>query len=310
MKEFIQRTVCPDPKNKAYVSVKGGGKNHCILGNPDGRVYEWSVLPDCTGYGHGRAIETIGSDDRLCRGNAENYWAYTQDGFRRGQTPQVGSIMCWRKGKAGNSKDGAGHVAFVEEVNAAGDVIVSQSAWSGTKENKRYWCRRKIKRINGTYSIGAEYRFQGFIYLYDPVHIKPVENAVYRLYNPNGDEHMFTYNIGEANSLSRAGWVYEGIGWYAPTEGAPVYRLYNTYDGDHVLTVKEDERDKLTKIGWKYEGIAFRSDEKKEVPVYRVYNRYSGEHFYTKNKAEINKLVDLGWKSEGIAFYGMKEEKK
>lgn len=306
---FKQRTTCPDPKNKAYVSAEHGGKNHSILGNKDGRIYAYSVLPNCTGYVHGRTIEITGSDDKLCRGNAENYWAY-KDGFPRSQTPKVGSIMCWRKGRAGNSSDGAGHVAFIEEVNQHGDVVVSESGWTGTKENGRYWRLRKLKRVNGTYALGVNYFFQGFIHIYEAGAIKPVEDAVYRLYNPNGGQHMFTYNIGEANSLSRAGWAYEGIGWYAPKEGAPVYRLYNTYNGDHVLTMKEAERDKLTKIGWKYEGIAFRSDKKKAVPIYRVYNRHSGEHFYTKNKTEVKKLVGLGWKSEGIAFYGMKEENK
>lgn len=306
---FKKRTTCPDPKNRAYCSVEGGGLNHCILGNPDGRLYKWSVLPDCTGGVHGRAIETVGSDDRLCRGHAENYWAYTQDGYRRSQTPEVGSIMCWRKGRAGRSDDGKGHVAFVEEVNQRGDVLVSESGWTGTKENGRYWRLRKLKRVNNTYALGVNYFFQGFIHVYDPVRIAPVDCAVFRMYNPNDDQHVWTLNNGEANSLSRAGWIYEGIGWYAPKEGAPVYRLYNPNEGDHVLTMNEKEVDRLISYGWKPEGIAFRSDEKKFVPVYRLYCFDNGDHVYTTSKHERDNLITAGWKYEGIAFYG-KEERK
>lgn len=45
--------------------------------------------------------------------------------------------------------------------------------------------------------------------------ITPEENAVYRLYNPNDGQHMFTASVGEAQSLVDVGWVYEGIAFYA-----------------------------------------------------------------------------------------------
>lgn len=296
---FTPRLVCPDAKNKAYVKTTYGGLNHAILGNANGRLYEGSVLPNCVGYCKGRGIEIVG-DDLLPNGNAENWWA-TKDNFSRGQTPKVGAVMCWRKGKAGVSSDGAGHVAFVEEVNSKGDVVVSESGWTGTKANGRYWRLRTLKRVNGTYALGVNYFFQGFIYVYEADTIKTVENAVYRLYNKNSGAHMFTYNVGEANSLVRAGWLYEGIAWKEPKKGTPVYRLYNPNSGDHVLTKAEKERDKLQKLGWKYEGIAFYSDGK--TAVYRLYNPNSGAHFYTANKTERDALVQKGWKNEGVGFY-------
>lgn len=301
MIEFKQRTVCPDAKNKAYLMVSHGGKNHCIEGNPKGRIAEGCVLPNCTGYVHGRVIEIVGADDMLCKGNAENYWDY-KDGLPHTQIPKVGSIMCWRKGKAGDAKDGAGHVAFVEQVNSHGDVVVSESGWTGTKANGRYWRRRKLKRVNGTYSLGIDYKFQGFIHVYDAKEIVPVKDGVYRLYNPNGKQHMFTTKVAEANSLVRGGWTYERIGWKTASDGKPVFRLYNPNTGDHVFTTKMNERLALEKYGWKYECIAFFSDGK--TPIYRLYNPNSGDHMYTAMEEEKKALVVAGWKYEGIAFYG------
>jgi hypothetical protein len=139
--------------------------------------------------------------------------------------------------------------------------------------------------------------------VYDPVRINPVKDGVYRLYNPNGNEHMFTLNHGEANSLVRAGWRYEGIGWYAPTEGVNVYRLYNRRD--HLLTTNAQERDKLVALGWKYEGIAMHSGG--DAEVYRLYNAHSGEHMYTADYKERDALIRMGWRYECIALRGEKK---
>lgn len=296
---FKPRLTCPDVKNKAYIKTTYGGLNHAIEGNPKGRIYEGSVLPNCVGYGKGRGIEWTGKDC-LPNSYAENWWT-TKDGFKRDLTPSVGSIVCWRKGKAGNSSDGAGHIASVEDVNSYGDILTSDSGWTGTKHNGRYWRLRWLRRVNGTYAIGTDYYLQGFIHVFDPVNIVPVADAVYRLYNPRSGFHFFTKNIEEANSLSRAGWVYEGVAWKATNKGAPVYRLYNPNDGDHVFTTDEREKDKLRALGWNYEGVAFESDGK--TPIYRLYNPNSGEHFYTADKKEKDALVRKGWKNENIAFY-------
>lgn len=301
MIEYKQRTVCPDVKNKAYLQTSHGGKNRCIEGNSKGRIAEGCVLPNCTGYVHGRAIEIIGSDEMLCRGNAENYWGYN-DGLSRSQTPKVGSIMVWRKGKAGDSSDGAGHVAWVESINSKGDVVVSESGWTGTKANGRYWRRRKLKRVNGTYSIGSSYRFMGFIHCFDRKEITAVEGGIYRLYNPYGYQHMFTANLAEANSLVRGGWTYERIGWRVANAGDPVFRLYNPNTGDHVFTLRMKERLALEKYGWRYECVAFFSSGK--TPVYRLYNEKSGDHMYTASVEERDTLIRNGWNDEGIAFYG------
>jgi hypothetical protein len=138
----------------------------------------------------------------------------------------------------------------------------------------------------------------------------PVEaGGMYRLYNLNTGEHFYTASAYEAGVDVKAGWRYEGIGWYAPkTSSTPVYRLYNPNAGDHHYTTSAAERDMLVKAGWRDEGIGWYSDDAKGVAVYREYNpnATSGAHNFTTNKAEDDMLANAGWNQEGIAWYGVK----
>jgi hypothetical protein len=38
---------------------------------------------------------------------------------------------------------------------------------------------------------------------------------IYRVYNPNSGQHLFTVNANERNNLVQLGWHDEGVGWYA-----------------------------------------------------------------------------------------------
>ena len=114
-------------------------------------------LPNCTCYAWGRFYEIAGTKPKLSLSNAENWWGHN-DGYKRGQTPKLGAVICWRKGQAGNGSDGAGHVAVVEVIYDNGDILTSNSAWKGT----RFYTRR-ITKASG-YSLGSGYTFQGFIY--------------------------------------------------------------------------------------------------------------------------------------------------
>lgn len=130
------------------------------------------------------------------------------------------------------------------------------------------------------------------------------ERTMYRLYNPNTGEHFYTATEEERDDLSRVGWTYEGIGWIAPTTGAPVYRLYNPNapGGDHHYTGSKEERDNLVSVGWRYEGIGWYSGG--PVKIYRQYNpnASSGTHNYTASLEENDMLVSLGWRYEGIGW--------
>ena len=130
---------------------------------------------------------------------------------------------------------------------------------------------------------------------------------MYRLYNPNSGEHFYTSSIVEREHLKSVGWNYEGIGWYAPTEGNPVYRLYNPNAGDHHYTLSRTEHDYLVSVGWRPEGVGWASaDEETGIALYRQYNpnAIAGSHNYTSSKFENDSLVSKGWMAEGIGWYG------
>ncbi len=143
----------------------------------------------------------------------------------------------------------------------------------------------------------------------------PIRNeSMYRLYNPYSGEHHYTSDLVERGELMKAGWVYEGEAWIAPSRSnTPVYRLYNPNEplGDHHYTRDEAEYDELVEAGWTGEGIGWYSDDAKGTPLYRVYNPnayatgMTGAHHYTASKDEADSLVELGWVAEDIAWYGV-----
>lgn len=131
---------------------------------------------------------------------------------------------------------------------------------------------------------------------------------MYRLYNPNSGEHLYTASASERDNLTPLGWVYEGIGWNAPeTSNSPVYRLYNPNSGDHHYTLSADEKNWLVTLGWRDEGVGWYSDDNQTVPIYRQFNPNAtiGTHNYTRSKDENDWLGTLGWHLEGIGWYGV-----
>lgn len=149
---YKPRLTAPSTSDKNWIKSTKGGYNYCI------EIKNGSCLPNCVGYAWGRWRELLGSKPNLSTGNAEN-WFNKKDGYTRGQEPKVGAVICWRKGKAGDSSDGAGHVAIVEEVKSNGDVVTSNSAYNGT----RFYTKTYKKSNN--YYMGSKYTFQGFIYI-------------------------------------------------------------------------------------------------------------------------------------------------
>lgn len=140
-KKYSARTSAPSKTNKYY--YKNNIFYQCGYG-----------IPNCTCYAWGRFYELIGSEPKLYTGNAET-WYGKKDGYKRGKTPKLGAVICWRKGVVGNESDGAGHVAIVEKIYSDGSILTSNSAWGGSK-----FYTKKIKK---GYALSG-YVFQGFIY--------------------------------------------------------------------------------------------------------------------------------------------------
>ena len=151
--KFVARTKAPSETNKFYIKAGKGGYDRAIEINKKTH----SCLPNCCGEVHGRWLECQNQTnykkyDKLCTGDAESYYGYKKDGYKRSQTPKLGAIICWYgKGKL------AGHVAFVEKIYSNGDVLTSNSAYG----HSLFYTKKYLKKKN--YYMGDNYVWQGFI---------------------------------------------------------------------------------------------------------------------------------------------------
>ena len=203
---YNPRLTEPSSNDLNWIHTSKGGKNSCILitGN--------SVLPNCVGYAWGRFMEVLGSTPKLARTNAENWYNYN-DGYERGQEPKLGAVICFAKGQAGVSSDGAGHVAIVEQINSDGSIVTSNSDYGG----RRFFTRIFTK----PYSMRG-YTFQGFIY--NPAVKDEVKcETVNKLYLPASASSWRVYDLGVQPIKKNAkaflkpskfgGLTYDILGW-------------------------------------------------------------------------------------------------
>lgn len=155
---YTPRTTRPANGDKRWTKYapKDGyyGYNNQIYGSPS--AWAGSVLANCTGYVHGRWMElgNTTTEYNLSNGHAKTYWGH-DDGYARGQTPQLGAVLCMGGGSAG-------HVAIVEEILDNGDIMCSESNYdSSIFEYVRRYKNLGYRRSSSSMSIGG---FQGFIY--------------------------------------------------------------------------------------------------------------------------------------------------
>ena len=134
---------------------------------------------------------------------------------------------------------------------------------------------------------------------------------VYRLYNYENGEHLYTTDVNERNILfSTEAWDYEDVAWYAPkaenySGSAPVYRLYNAGLGNHLYTTDQNEVNVLcTSAGWQMDNNGqplFYSGGSSSI--YRLYNAgMAGMHLLTTDSNEYNALPGMtggAWAQEG-----------
>lgn len=146
---YEPRTTAPATNNKNWIHYSKGGYNYAILisGN--------SCLPNCVGYVWGRWRELLGKKHALSVNNAEDFWGKA-DGYKRGQKPKLGAVICWRGGKAGDPSDGRGHVGIVEDdTYSDGSILCSMSDAGGS--------RFYTMKLKPPYKL-AGMTLQGFIY--------------------------------------------------------------------------------------------------------------------------------------------------
>lgn len=152
------RLTKPESGNPYYNTKASGGYSPAIQGKPT--VSGCNVLANCVGYAIGRFNEIggYGSCKYLASTNAENFAEIAkQQGLTVQQTPTLGGCMVWAKGKVGNSADGAGHVAIVEQINADGSIVTSESGYNCQNP---FWTQ---KRSGANWGQNSSYSYIGCI---------------------------------------------------------------------------------------------------------------------------------------------------
>lgn len=149
MSSYQPRLTPPDPTDPLWINTGYGGYNKCIVRD----INTGSVLPNCTGYVHGRYMELSDTHDcPMYLGNADGYYGYTADGLPRGSEPQLGAVLCFSGGLAG-------HVCVVEEIIDADTIRTSDSNYSSD-----YFTTYVRYRQYGWQWPGANLTYQGAIY--------------------------------------------------------------------------------------------------------------------------------------------------
>jgi len=152
---FTPRLTKPEAGNKYYIRKAQGGYSNAILGNSALRDKDCNTLPNCVGYAYGRFNEIggYGTCKFLKPVNAALFINYMDKELKVSQTPSLGAVMVWAGGASG-----CGHVAIVEKIITADEVLTSESGWS-LKSIFRNVDRKK----ENNWGMGAKYPFLGFI---------------------------------------------------------------------------------------------------------------------------------------------------
>lgn len=163
---YTPRIEAPDPEDLRWINTDYGGYNKCILGNPNDRRAPGSVLPNCTGYVHGRWME-LGNTNTdypgLSLQNASTY--ISNSSYESGTEPRLGAILVF--GAWGSN--GAGHVAVVEDIIDNGIAIrCSESDYGDPRKNKGTYFHTVIRTRENNWAAGASqeynHNFLGFLY--------------------------------------------------------------------------------------------------------------------------------------------------
>jgi hypothetical protein len=144
----------------------------------------------------------------------------------------------------------------------------------------------------------------------------PVANIItqYRVYYGRTNEHLYTADTNEYNTLGANGWVKEGAtyrtfangGTFGGAYTVPFYRLYNSPTVQHHWTTDANEVTTLAALAdWSYEGIAsyvLSGPVSGAVPLHRLVLPSPLVHLWTIDTNERDTLTrpPSTWRYEGI----------
>lgn len=128
MSNYTPRLTEPSASDPRWIMSSYGGYNDCIAGS-NGPP---SVLPNCTGYVHGRCMEIAGlTTDNLglSFGNAVTYYSQSSSDWVQSSEPSLGAVIVYSQ----NVGWEPGHVAIVEQIIDNDTIVISQSDYGGAR---------------------------------------------------------------------------------------------------------------------------------------------------------------------------------
>lgn len=206
MSNYTPFLKAPAKDNKNFIHTSAGGFNRCL------HIGGGQVLPNCVAAAWGIWRQLLGYDPKFISQNAEDWYGYTKDGYKRSQTPKLFAVACWKAGKLWNEKDGAGHVAVVMQVKDNGDIVTSESVWGGAR-----WRNKTYTKKSGYY-LAKGYEFQGFILFPIEANYKTGDYRVtdasllHVRTGPGTDNRKKTYSEFTRNARSQ---IYEAVRYKA-----------------------------------------------------------------------------------------------
>lgn len=130
-----------------YAACNKAGYSDAGYGAVNGKMY-WNMYAghNCTNYIAFRMIKAGMSATRPWVGNGNaSEWGKHMASITD-QVPNVGAVAWW--GRYSNGSGSAGHVAYVEKVVSATEIVVSEDSWGGTF----HW--RTITKSSGRWPTG------------------------------------------------------------------------------------------------------------------------------------------------------------
>lgn len=159
----MARNSMPTGDNKYFKTVSNGGYSSCIKGKPTHSIYD--VLNNCVGWACACFNEAcgLGYEKYHLTCNAENWIERAiAMGLSVVKKPVVGGVLVFQKGATLGASDGAGHVAYVYQVDNVENPTVCWTSESGYGSSTSHWNTRRTN-TNGKWGAGANYSYRGCI---------------------------------------------------------------------------------------------------------------------------------------------------
>lgn len=180
-----------------YAGCRDAGYSDAGYGSRSGRMY-WRMYSghNCTNYAAYRMIKAGMSEERPWEGSGMAYnWGHAMSRITD-RRPAVGAIAWWDRYEGGIGS--SGHVAYVEKVVSADEIIISEDSWSGDF----HW--RRITRDSGRWP-------SGFIHFVDKAMTNEVAPSVFGTPQVGAELRASTGNWKPSAETFQYQWLADGV---------------------------------------------------------------------------------------------------